>query len=214
MICSLWADLSFSPHLQTVDDNGSETRYRKTVLDRYVSMTADNVPFLSPSISETLSLSLSLSVFLNQETGWFFVINDNKPDARCYISEFFIDSDISIMETRSHESHARWKGKRRMNREFLAATGVIHWDCDIEFACRVIITGSCASPRNVKCKKTRREKKRNGGRKWRQRRNETKSRCSLDWPICYLLICYSTCYTCSPFHIPMRYPRFYFEGSG
>lgn len=27
--------------------------------------------------------------------------------------------------------------------------------------------------------------------------------------ICYLLICYSTCYTCSPFHIPMRYPRFY-----
>lgn len=119
------------------------------------------------------SLSLSLFVFLNQETGWFFVINDNKPDARCYISEFFIlDSDISIMETRSHESHARWKGKRRMNREFLAATGVIQWDCDIEFACRVIITGSCASPRNVKCKKTRREKKKKGGRKWRQRRNE------------------------------------------
>lgn len=178
-------------------------------------MTADNVPFLSPSISETLlPLSLFLSVFLNQETGWFFVINDNKPDARCYISEFFIlDSDISIMETRSHESHARWKGKRRMNREFLAATGVIHWDCDIEFACRVIITGSCASPRNVKCKKTRRERKRKGGRKWRQRRNEEKndrkSRCSLDWSICYLLICYSTCYTCSPFHIPMRYPRFY-----
>lgn len=35
------------------------------------------------------------------------------------------DSDISIMETRSHESHARRKAKRRMNREFLAATGVI-----------------------------------------------------------------------------------------
>lgn len=39
-------------------------------------MTADNIPFLSPSISE-------------KETGWFFAINDNKPRlALLYIRVF------------------------------------------------------------------------------------------------------------------------------
>ena len=42
---------------------GRKHEYGKTILDRYVSMTADNIPFLSPSISETLFLSFSLSLF-------------------------------------------------------------------------------------------------------------------------------------------------------
>lgn len=70
---------------------GRKHEYGKTILDRYVSMTADNIPFLSPSISETLPLSLSLSLclFLNRETGWFFAINDNKPRlALLYIRVF------------------------------------------------------------------------------------------------------------------------------
>lgn len=66
MICSLRTVLSLSlSTISTVDDNGSETRYRKTVLDRYVSMAADNIPFLSPSISETL-LSLSVCVCISE----------------------------------------------------------------------------------------------------------------------------------------------------